>query len=343
MKTNQEIIDLILQQKWPDILDCLNQNQWDPNSLLVDSESGRKFSLLQCALERGVVAVVKRLIELGADVNWRQPRDPTALFTASANGSEEMVDLLLAAGAAVNVKTSGETALMVAAAQNHKGIVRKLLQAGAQPAERTPKGLSALSHALRRDNIDAEMVSILLDAGCPVDGRDLHIPVSLRELQVVQMLLARNSEVNARYDWVTAGTDVIKGDTPLLVAVTDTALEAFHKAGSPLGSAKPAERLAIVELLLAAGADVNARRLNNGFTPLICAALFDEAEIAERLIRAGADPAQEFECKVRRHPVLHPRTFQTKILSAKKMALMRPRNKKIRKLLLGTENNPSPL
>ena len=88
-------------------------------------------------------------------------------------------------------------------------------------------------------------------------------------------------------------------------------------------------------MLLAAGADVNIPRLKTGATPLILATFFDEAEIAERLIRAGADPTAEFECKMVRFPLSKPRTLHDKTLSAVTLARMKPQNKKVRRLLLG--------
>ena len=72
------------------------------------------------------------------------------LFIASACRDEEEVDKLLTAGADVNAKSLGETALMRAAGQNHKGIVRKLLKAGARVTDLDWKKRSALSWAVTR-------------------------------------------------------------------------------------------------------------------------------------------------------------------------------------------------
>jgi ankyrin repeat protein len=267
----------------------------------------------------------------------KEPAAEKPLYTSCACGREDEVDTLLAAGADVNAKSCGETALMRAAGRNNKSIVRKLLKAGARITDRDWKKRSALSWAATGGKLDPEMTTLLLEAGCPVDGRDLHVPITLRELEIVKLLLSKKPDVNARFDWQSAVVAPInKGDTPLIVAVDVAALEMFAMAGASFGVSRPVERLAIVDLLLAAGADVNIPRLKTGVTPLIMAAWFDEAEIAEKLIHAGADPKAEIECKLVQSPK-KPRTLHEEKLSAISVAETKPKNKKIRKLLLGKE------
>jgi ankyrin repeat protein len=121
----------------------------------------------------------------------------------------------------------------------------------------------------------------------------------------------------------------------LVAAVAE--LLSLKAVGARFGEEKTEERLAIVEMLLSAGADVNAQRPRGGATPLLLAAAQDNSEIAERLIAAGADPEQEFDCKILKFPLSKPRTASPRTISAVSMARMRPRNKKIQRLLLGTE------
>jgi ankyrin repeat protein len=59
---------------------------------------------------------------------------------------------------------------------------------------------------------------------------------------------------------------------------------------TPLNSAAAGRHAAVVELLIAAGADVNARSAG-GHTPLHSAAQNGDAATAELLLAAGADPA----------------------------------------------------
>ncbi len=63
----------------------------------------------------GRIKIVKLLLEAGADVNFRNRDNETALIAAAQGGSIEATRLLIEAGADINGKNStGETALMKA-------------------------------------------------------------------------------------------------------------------------------------------------------------------------------------------------------------------------------------
>lgn len=334
MKSNTEIYHLCVKRRWDDITTCVERGEWQADTYVTDPSLGTKFSLLICAAQDGIESLAKTLLARGADPNSRITGAQTALMIACAAGQEPIIDLLVAAGADVHKKWRGETALMAAAQQNRKGVVRRLLGAGARVTDTDGKGRSALSHGNTRGSADAELIALLFDAGSPVDGRDLHVPVALREANIVRLLLSRRPNVNARFDWPSfGGAPVTKGDTPLLVAAGDTMTEALIKSGAPVGSLKASERMAIVELLVTAGADVNAQRLKTGWTPLLLATNSDEPEIVARLIQSGADPRQEVECQFARFPFSKPRTLTAKMVSAVALAQMRPRNKAVRKVL----------
>jgi len=336
MKSNREMYDLCVQRRWDEIINAVESNEWQAASYLTDPSLGTEFSLLVCAAQDGLVNVVKALIKHGANPNDRIRGAQSALMIAGPVGHDSVVEVLLNAGADVHKKWRGETVLMMAAAQNRRDIVKRLLDAGARVMDRDRKGQTALSYAATRGSIDSAMITLLVDAGSPVDGRDLHVPVALRDAEVVQLLLSKGPDVNARFDWTSFGAaPVVKGTTPLHVAAADTVRESMIKAGAPIGSLQSAERLAIVESLLDGGADVDIQSSKTGWTPLLLATHYDEAEIAAALIRAGADPHQEFECKVKRFPLSKPRTLVETTLSAVRLAEMRPRNKRVRKLLLG--------
>ncbi len=345
MKSNQEMFELFSQERWDDVASAIAGGEWQPDAAIMpppqpslgpqDSQM-MEIPLLYVAASHGRTALARALLDRNANPNTRINGGETVLMTAVGMGHVDIVDLLIRFEANIHLKYRGQTALMIAAEQNHKDIIRRLLSAGARVADTGPKGMTALSHAATLGRIDAEAIGLLIESGSPVEGRDLHVPVALREVEVVRLLLSKRPEVNKRFDWPSGPlASINRGDTPLLVAVADTMSETFAKSGASFGTSKPAERLAIVELLLAAGADVNIPRLKTGATPLILATFFDEAEIAERLIRAGADPNAEFECKLVQFPLSRPRTLSDKTLSAVSLARMKPRNKRVRKLLLG--------
>jgi cytohesin len=142
----------------------------------------------ECNLE-----FVKYLLDLGSDPNGRGWWGTVPLVEAVGGISEygragpgrEVVELLLARGADVNLRGSeGSTALFSASADGMTECVQVLLAAGADPDIPDDEGRTALMAAAscKRDdgfqdlppNDPAEVVAMLLDAGanpCAVDNR----------------------------------------------------------------------------------------------------------------------------------------------------------------------------
>ncbi len=92
------------------------------------------------------VQLVELLIAKGAEVNLRSSDGTTALMYAAGNGDTQAVNALLRNGATVNAADNdGETALMKAAASScNEETVRALLGAGADLSARDHKGRNAL-------------------------------------------------------------------------------------------------------------------------------------------------------------------------------------------------------
>lgn len=332
---------LVKAQDWATAEKCVAGGEWDANEPLTYGMHNEKALLLSAAVEHGSVSLVKQLIKSGADVNARLRGEDTPLMIACEAGNGEIVDVLLEAGADANKKSSvsdegdpGETPFMVAAEGGNREMMAKLLKHGADVKAKTRRGRTALSFAMFKDKIDPDLIRFLLNAGCPVDGRDLHHPIYQRELHIVELLLAAKPDVNLCYDWPTWVLSNAKGDTPLFVVVVKNLAERAATAREM----NLKERLVILDLLISAGADVNAQRGGRagGWTPLMYAAAQDEVEVARRLLDAGADPNKTIETrwigivdgcqKQRKGP-----------LSAIGMANERTDNKGIRKLLLGHE------
>jgi ankyrin repeat protein len=92
------------------------------------------------------VQLIELLIAKGAAVNHQDDDGATALMYAARNGDTQAVNVLLRSGASVNVgDNNGETALMKAAASScDEETVRALLSAGADLNARDHKGRNAL-------------------------------------------------------------------------------------------------------------------------------------------------------------------------------------------------------
>jgi ankyrin repeat protein len=95
----------------------------------VDVNAGDEFygnTALVTASRCGHTEIVQRLLAAGADPN---------MMYAASSGSAPIVAALLAAGAKVNVRdTDGDTALSLAVAKGHSGVVEILKHAGARDA-----------------------------------------------------------------------------------------------------------------------------------------------------------------------------------------------------------------
>lgn len=91
-----------------------------------------------------VAALLARDAKLGADGQW------TALHNAAASGSIESIELLLNAGANIDVLSPNETTpLMMAARQGFESAVFKLLELGADPALINQAGYNAAGYAIQ--------------------------------------------------------------------------------------------------------------------------------------------------------------------------------------------------
>jgi ankyrin repeat protein len=93
------------------------------------------------------LAELKRMIAAGADVDGETVFKETALKAAAGSGNTAAIDLLLDAGASVNMcggSYTQYTPLMVAAKGGHTAAVALLLKRGADPDLTSIDGLTAM-------------------------------------------------------------------------------------------------------------------------------------------------------------------------------------------------------
>ncbi|MCX5921722.1 MAG: ankyrin repeat domain-containing protein [Candidatus Dependentiae bacterium] len=97
------------------------------------------------------IEMIKLLIALGADVNVAGENDVAPLFFASANNNIEAVRLFLSLGADVNKSNNkGQTPLLIACISNNIAIVKALLAAGADANVMDNNGNTPLSIATEK-------------------------------------------------------------------------------------------------------------------------------------------------------------------------------------------------
>ena len=120
----------------------------DENAVTAVAADG--FTALHLASFFGRPGAVRLLLERGADANALAGNGSglRPLHSAVAARSEELVDLLLAAGADPDARQAGGfTALHAAAKHGDLGIAERLIAAGADAALRTEEGQTALDLA----------------------------------------------------------------------------------------------------------------------------------------------------------------------------------------------------
>ena len=228
------------------------------------------------ACENASVAVVDRLLDAGADPNLAQTNGLTPLMTAARTGSLDVVEALLARGADVDAATAAtrETALMWAVAERRLDIVRALVARDAYVHPHRGQRFSPLIAAAR--NGDIETAELLLAAGAGVDetgwdgSHPLAYAVIFGQNAFAHFLLEQGADPNGAVDGVTA--------LHAAAGPVTTWLKAWNRlhGGPPrarAGSSRAPrsrlgldDRLPLVDALLAAGADPDARMTASGVT-----------------------------------------------------------------------------
>ena len=123
---------------------------------------------LLMAVGQGHVARVDTLLKAGANVNTVHPPWHLTPLLAASELNFDMVKLLVARGAQVNVHDrDGITPLMRAITLRDLRMVRLLLDAGAQINVTDHRGHTALTHAVMRS--DAGILKLLIARGAETD------------------------------------------------------------------------------------------------------------------------------------------------------------------------------
>jgi hypothetical protein len=171
---------------------------------------GWKNRGLAAAVEGRDLALIDRMIELGANVNAESTYSWRMLGTAARRGFADVVERLCARGADLEIlQGAGEhTALCDAADQKHLDCVKVLLARGANPNAPDSNGMAPLHHAAHHFDEDrARMrpcVEALLDGGAKIDLQDgnqrtaLHWAIDERSADVAELLIARGANLDLR-------------------------------------------------------------------------------------------------------------------------------------------------
>ena len=249
-------------------------------------------------------ATVQKLLAAGANPNARLLSGETVLMRCALTGDPTAVDALIARGADVHAKepSTGQTALMWAAANRHADVTRVLLAHGAAVGARTATtrelrgigfgitgstefyagGFTPLLFAARHNDVDS--ARLLLEVGAKVNEQaaDGNTPLVLAAMsghgQFASFLLDRGADPNAAGAGYTAlHAAVLRADPALVKALL--AKGANPNVRMTQGSPVPRQTYQF---------DLMAQDI--GATPYALAAKFVEPEILGILVAAGADP-----------------------------------------------------
>ena len=244
-------------------------------------------------------AVCRVFIDAGADIETKDDRGSSPLHWACRSGTLDVVKMLVEAGAGVRVTDNkGQTCLTLAAKLGRTETVRCLVGLPEVDVNHRDTANNTALHLAAHEN-HTDVTQVLIDAGADIDIKNsdgsfsVHVASLAGALDVVKMLLR-----------VGAGVCVTdnEGDTCLTLAtyfgyteivrylVGLPEVDVNHRDGNndtALHLAAQENHTGIAQVLIDAGADIGTKD-DRGSSPLHRACHFGALDIVKMLVEAGA-------------------------------------------------------
>jgi len=261
----------------------------------VDTRDKDGWTPLHVAAQKGHKDVIKLLIVRGANVNAETNRWEATPLRMVGN-RRDVAELLIANGADVNLRAfDGDRPLLRAVRDGARDVVELYIAKGADISEQAWAGATNTAASWGHKDV----LELLVDKGSYISS--FHRAAFIGDLPRVETSIAEGTDINTRdvCGW-TPLVWAIHGHQPDVVAflisrgadvnVTDKDDTDEDEIGKgALHYAAIYGYVKVAELLVAKGADVNAKGGKYDVTPLHCAADRGHTAVVELLIGEGAD------------------------------------------------------
>ena len=230
-------------------------------------EIDKNRTLIQAVKSKNL-KMVKKLLDLGANIDVQDEKGATPLFYACRNGHDKIAARLMNRGANVNMKTvKGEAILGVAIEKNKVEMTQKLLKFGANPND------YHVRDTLFRTKGNVEIVKSLLQYGFKVTQIPLLWPIICNNSEVLQIMLDHGAELK---DLKSINCIVSRGQLKVLKVLLKHGVDLNRYTtmiSLPLHYAIGKNHIEIVAELLKNGANPNLPN-HYGITPIQFATKF---------------------------------------------------------------------
>uniref|UniRef100_A0A8C3J827 Ankyrin repeat domain 17 n=1 Tax=Calidris pygmaea TaxID=425635 RepID=A0A8C3J827_9CHAR len=260
-------------------------------------------SLLCLACSAGYYELAQVLLAMHANVEDRGIKgDITPLMAAANGGHVKIVKLLLAHGADVNAQSStGNTALTYACAGGYVDVVKVLLESGASIEDHNENGHTPLMEAGSAGHV--EVARVLLENGAGINTHSNEFKESALTLACYKGTVPGSQRETQGWKSLPGSFELYSFESPLTLAACGghvelaalliergANLEEVNDEGyTPLMEAAREGHEEMVALLLGQGANINAQTEETQETALTLACCGGFLEVADFLIKAGAD------------------------------------------------------
>ncbi|KAL9069660.1 MAG: hypothetical protein Q9161_005360 [Pseudevernia consocians] len=252
-----------------EVIELLGKNGTDCNTLTSKQDGARSaihLVLLKKDLSSNGAECIRLLLRYGANIEQRDGAGRTPLHLAAQHGWTGRVKWLISNKAKLEAKTDDwqeRTPLHIAVEGRHLTTTKALLDAGSDKdtAMRSPSGKTALHIATEGNNID-----------------------------LVKEILARKANVSPIMKHISSD--------PCGYIFSSARLEALNSETTPLLMAIENNNMAIMSLLLEAGADVEGKGSEIDCVPLSIAVARGKLAAVRILLDHGADPERKVEVQI---------------------------------------------